>query len=256
MADGNVTDYGPTNACSRSPKLPAPADAGVSRYSENNKNDDMTISYSSGILNSLISPEFTSFVKADIPDISSQVPQAHHWLGNFFLNSAFRGRFDTKLQQLVLGYLRRAHHAFNSFHDARSATFKYLEKGNPHEGHIRLYYDAIYMWENYVLQIYMAMDLYNAFSKPDKAFEKNDGSKEQRIYTIANQVKHVGHCVHSGQCKEEDTLPLLLINDGLSSFDTKVSFIEASDILIDIAKLADLLQDPSGFIEKVKDGSI
>ena len=216
----------------------------------------MTISYSSGILNRLISPEFTSFKSATIPDISDQFPQAIHWLANFFLNSAFRGQYNAKVQQLVLGYLRRSHHAFKSYHDARLATFKYLDQGDPHQGHIRLYYEAINLWENYVLQISMAIDLYNAFSNPDKVFEKNDGSKEQRIYTIANQVKHVGHCVNSGQCKEEDTLPLWLTNEGLSSFDIKVSFSEASEILIDVAKLSDLLQNPTSLIEKVKKDEI
>ena len=216
----------------------------------------MTISYSSGLLNRFVSPEFTSFRSANIPDISNQFPQAEHWLANFFLNSAFRGKYSTKLQQLILGYLRRSYHAFKSYHDARMATFQYLEKGDPHQGHIRLYYEAINNWENYVLQISMAIDLYNAFSNPDKVFEKNDGSKEQRIYTIANQVKHVGHCVNSGQCKEEDTLPLWLTNEGLTSFGIKVSFSEASEILIDVAKLADLVQDPPGLVEKIKNEKI
>ena len=211
----------------------------------------MTLSWSSGILNKLVSPGFTDFTEAAIPDVAADHPQAQHWLGSFFLNSAFRGRYREHIQPLVLGFLRRAHHAFISYHDARKATLDYLQDNDPHHANIRPYYEAVALWENYVLQVSMATDLYNHISDADNAFEKNDGSKEQRIYSIANHVKHVGKCVNSGQCTEEDTLPLWLTNQGLRSFGVAVSYVEASEVLTDIAKLADLLQDPRGFLDKL-----
>ncbi|MEQ1531146.1 MAG: hypothetical protein ABL925_17660, partial [Methylococcales bacterium] len=70
------------------------------------------------------------------------------------------------------------------------------------------------------------------------------------IYTIANQVKHVVSCVKERQCTEEDTIPLWLTNDGLSSFGVNLSYSEAAEILGDMAKLANLLQDPQVFTEK------
>jgi hypothetical protein len=216
----------------------------------------MTIRWSSGVLNKLVSPGYTGFTQATIQDVSGDHPEAQHWLANFFLNSALRGRYKERMQQLVLGFLRRSHHAFIAYHDARKATLDYLQDNDPHHANIRPYYEAVALWENYVLQVSMAIDLYNHISKPDKAFEKNDGSKEQRIYSIANHVKHVGGCVSSGQCTEEDTLPLWLTNDGLSSFGVSASYDEASEVLRDIAKLADLLQDPRGVAEKLTSGEL
>jgi hypothetical protein len=209
----------------------------------------MALSWSSGILNVLVSPDFTSFNIAIIPTVKEGYPQAPHWLANFFLNSALRGKYEASMQQLVLGFLRRAYHGFIAYHSAREATLEYLDNNDPHQANIREYYEAIALWENYVLQIAMAIDLYNSINLSEKAFIKNDSSKEQRIYSIANNIKHVGSCVKSGQCTEQDTLPLWLTNDGLSSFDVKISFNEASEILIDVATLANLLQDPQGLQE-------
>lgn len=212
----------------------------------------MTVSWSSGILNKLISPGFTGFRKASIPDLTDKYTQAPHWLGNFFLNSVLSGKYKTNMQQLVLGYLRRAYHGFIYYHNARESTLKYLNDNDPHQAHIRSYYEDIALWENYVLQISMAIDLYNSISKPDNVFSKNDGSKEQRLYTIANHIKHVGSCIDSGQCTEQDTLPLWLTDEGLSSFGITLSFNEASEILADVANLADLLQDPKGLSERLQ----
>jgi len=204
----------------------------------------MTMRWSSGVLNTLAAPNLTEFRRAEIPDLTSRFPEAAHWLANSFLNSALRARYKPRVQQVVLGYLRRAHHGFVAYHDARQATLKYLEDDDPHRGAVRAYYGAVALWENFALQVAMAFHLYNWLSRPERAFEKNDGSPEQRLYSIANHIKHVGSCVDSGQCTEEDTLPLWLSNDGLQSYSTAVSFGEPAEILQDIASLADLLQDP------------
>ena len=90
----------------------------------------------------------------------------------------------------------------------------------------------------------MAISLYNWLSRPERAFEKNDGSKEDRLYTIANHIKHVSSCVDEGQCTEQARMPLWLSNDGLVSFGVSVTYTEVSEILADVASFADLIQDP------------
>ena len=80
------------------------------------------------------------------------------------------------------------------------------------------------------------------------AFEKNDGSNYQRLWDIANQIKHTASCVASGQCTEKDTIPLWLSNQGLESFGIYISFTEASVVLTDIAKLAEQIQDTAFFL--------
>ena len=200
--------------------------------------------WSSGVLNSLVAPNVTTFTQAVIPDLTERFPEAQHWLVNFFLNSVGRGRYKPRVQQVALGYLRRAHHAFLSYHDARRTTLEYLDGNDPYSPRLRTFYAAVALWETCALQISMAISLYNWLSRPERAFEKNDGSKEDRLYTIANHIKHVSSCVDEGQCTEQATMPLWLSNDGLVSFGVSVTYTEVSEILADVASFADLIQDP------------
>lgn len=204
----------------------------------------MTMRWSARVLNQLVAPGIASFVRAEIPDISPQFPQAEHWLANYFLNSVLGGSFRPGVRQLALGYLRRAHHGFAAYHRGRRLTIDYLEGKTRNSPRIRAYYDAIAEWEMFTLQASMAMDLYRSLNRGSGAFEKGNGSREQRLYTVANQVKHVASCVASGQCKETDSVPLWLTEEGIHSFGVQVSFAEAAAVLHDIATLADALQAP------------
>ncbi len=73
---------------------------------------------------------------------------------------------------------------------------------------------------------------------------------------MANQIKHIGSCIASGQCTTADTVPLWLTNQGLVSFGVDVTFTEAAEILSDLAELADKLQDPRGYVQGVKGQSV
>jgi hypothetical protein len=152
----------------------------------------------------------------------------------------------------VLGYLRRVHHAFEAYHAAREATLRYLDGNQPDNPRIQPYYDAIAIWEGFALQAGMATDLFKWLNDGVGAFSKNDGSSTYRLYTIANQVKHVASCVDSGQCSSNENVPLWLSNVGLQSFGVAVSFDEAAEELRGLATLADKLQDPKGFVESRK----
>ena len=98
----------------------------------------------------------------------------------------------------------------------------------------------------------MAINLFQWLNAGQGAFQKNDGSKEQRLYDMANLVKHTASAVESGQCGDADTVPLWLTNDGLRSFGLFVTYAEASEILIDVSALADDYQDPHSLREKWK----
>jgi hypothetical protein len=88
-----------------------------------------------------------------------------------------------------------------------------------------------------------------------RAFVKNDGSKECRLYTIANQMKHTASCVESGQCRPDHTVPLWLSSAGLESFDeVNVSYAEAAQVLRDICRVADRIQDPAALRSAAQQG--
>lgn len=202
------------------------------------------------ILHKFLAPGISEFTAADIPDLTEAYPQAPHWLTNHFLNNALRSSFKDQWRQVVLAYIRRSHNAFHTYHDARRLTFQYLDGNEPHNPRVSRYFDAVSTWESFALQMSMAMDLFRWLNQDEGAFRKNDGSKEQRLYDIANLMKHTASAVSSGQCTEADTVPLWLANDGLRSFGLVISYKEASEVLADVSKLADEYQDPHSLREK------
>lgn len=204
------------------------------------------------ILSKFIAPGIAEFMSADIPDLAARFPQAPYWVTNHFLNNALRTSFKDRWRQVVLAYIRRAHNAFSYYHDARNRTLAYLDGNQPDNPRVGRYFDAVSSWENFALQISMAINLFQWLNAGQGAFQKNDGSKEQRLYDMANLVKHTASAVESGQCGDADTVPLWLTNDGLRSFGLFVTYAEASEILIDVSALADDYQDPHSLREKWK----
>jgi hypothetical protein len=204
------------------------------------------------ILRKLIAPDIDEFTSAEIPDLRELFPQATYWLANHFLNNVGRGSFQDGARQVALNFIRRAQNAFTHYHAARVHTGRYLGNNDPHNPKASAYFTAVSEWEEYALQISMPIDLFKWLNQEVGAFSKNDGSREQRLYDIANLVKHTASAVRSGQCKPEHTLPLWLTNEGLSSFGLAVTYQEAAAVLGDIARLADAMQDPTTFRERLQ----
>lgn len=201
------------------------------------------------LLSKFVAPGISDFTDAQIPDLMPEFPEAEYWLANHFLNNMMSGAFRDRSRQVALGYIRRVHHAFVAYHQARTATLHFLDGNQPDNPYVRRYYGAIALWEWYSLQAAMAIDLFKWLSGGVGAFTKNDGSRAFRLYSIANQIKHVASCVDSGQCGPNESVPLWLSNAGLHSYGIVVSFSEAADELRSLAELADKLQDPTSFVE-------
>ncbi len=208
--------------------------------------------WNAAILSKYVAPDIAEFTSADIPNLADKFPQAPHWVVNHFLNNVLRAAFKDGWRQVVLAYIRRSHNAFVAYHDARSRTLDYLDGNEPQNPRVGRYFDAVSSWENFALQIAMAVDLFCWLNQGQDAFVKNDGSKEQRLYDIANLIKHTASAVRSGQCAESHTVPLWLSNRGLHSFGLALTYVEASEILNDVAVLADDYQDPYSLREKLR----
>jgi hypothetical protein len=197
------------------------------------------------ILSKFVAPGISEFTAAEIPDLREQFPEAPHWVVNHFLNSALGVSFKNEWRQVVLGFIRRTHNAFSAYHLARERTRKYLAGNQPDNPKAGQYWDAVSAWEDFALQVSMALDLFMWINQGKGAFVKNDGSRDQRLYEIANLVKHTASAVKSGQCSSQDTVPLWLGNSGILSFGMQVTYVEASMVLADLAKLADEFQEPA-----------
>lgn len=57
-------------------------------------------------------------------------------------------------------------------------------------------------------------------------------------------MKHVESRIENAQLIDGSTVPVWLINDGLVSVFATLTYTETGEILIDIAKWANILQDP------------
>lgn len=210
------------------------------------------VQWNPDVLDRLIAPGIARFTTAQIPNLKDQFPQSTYWLTNHFLNNALRGNFHEGSRQIAFAFLRRAQDAFRYFHDAGSSTLVYLERNDVHNPRVSAYFKAVSDWEGFCLQAQIAMDLFRWLNAGVGAFQKGDGSKEQRIYSIANEVKHTVGAVDAGRCKPEHTVPLWLTNEGLHSFEFGVSWAEAAEVLSDISKFADAIQDPLTCKEKLQ----
>lgn len=204
------------------------------------------------ILSKFVAPGIAEFSSASIPDLREKFPQAQYWVINHFLNNALRTAFNDGYRQVVLAYIRRSHNAFVAYHNARTQTLEYLDGNDPLNPRVGKYFDSVSSWEVFALQISMAIDLFRWLNHGQGAFSKNDGSKEQRLYEIANVIKHTASAVASGQCKQQDTIPLWLSADGLQSYELSVTYAESAEVLADVAVLADDYQDPHLLREKCR----
>ena len=201
----------------------------------------MTIQFSSAILDTHIAPGVSTFTRADIPDMNSYSKESAHWIANFFLNSAFTGSFAPPMNAYAYNFLRRAQYAFSEHEIARKSTLAFLASGGQSP---RGYADALFHWETFLGQAWHALAiLITAWE--GKAFDKNDGSVEQRLNALYNQMKHVESRIDNAQMIPSATVPVWLDNEGLCSIDTKLTYAETAEVLKELAKYADALSNPS-----------
>lgn len=200
----------------------------------------MTITYSAQILETYIAPGISSFTRADIPDMSAWDKESPHYVANFFLNSVFTATFAPPMNAYAYNFLRRVRYAFSEHHLARESTLRFLSAGGQSP---RPYVDALFHWESFLGQAWHAFALLIA-AWDGKAFDKGDGSVEQRLNALYNQMKHVQSRIESNQMIPGATVPVWLTNSGLQSVDTNVTYAETGDVLKALAKYASALMNP------------
>lgn len=116
--------------------------------------------WNTDLLEKFVAPDISKFTAAQIPDLTPELPQAPYWLPNHFMNNALSASFLHRTRQVALGFLRRVHHAFVAYHEARGATLRYLDGNQADNPRVQRYYDAVASWETFALQSGMALDLF------------------------------------------------------------------------------------------------
>lgn len=198
------------------------------------------VTFSAAVRDQLIAPGVSGFTSAEIPDMSFHTPQSPHWVANFFLNSIGRAKYAQPMQAYAYNFLRRAQFAFTEHAQARASTLRFLEGQGQS---IRTYVEALHHWEIFLSQCWHAYaQLLKAWD--GKAFTRGDGSVEERLNAIYNQMKHVESRIENGQLPPGAVIPVWLENQGLRSVDATLSYAESGEILNDLAVYADALADP------------
>ncbi|MEO7654676.1 MAG: hypothetical protein ABIS23_03210 [Sphingomicrobium sp.] len=204
--------------------------------------------WSKEILEKLLAPEITDFSEAVIPDLSDRHPEAKHWIANHLLNSTFRGNFPPDMKPLVLNILYRAQTAFRYYHEARSLTLEFLGRQQPFNPSSALYFSAVAAWEVTVINTQLAQDVVAKLN--GNFFEQGDGSDDDRLWAVANRIKHCGSDIAAGKHTEDFTVPMWLANRGLVTRVAELSFEEMATYVDGLASVADTLRDPATAAEK------
>ena len=147
------------------------------------------------------------------------------------------------MRQQVLNSLRHAHSAFTDYELARDATLRFLEDRQ----RIRSYLTAVGHWEDFLGHTWLSNFLLAKAFEPDAKYvlyQRGDGSVNQRLHSLHNRVKHADEAIARGDLPGESPLVVWLTNDGLKSTDAWLTFSEAAEELVALARWADVVQDP------------
>jgi hypothetical protein len=193
------------------------------------------------LLERLVAPGISEFEEAEIPDLTQQFPQANFWLVNHFLNNALNGSLQPPFVRLLISLLRHSRTAFGAFHSARKQTIKYLSDNNLRTPNVQAYYDALFEWETFILQSQIAMEAFNRLMKVLQqpiVFQEGDGSIEERVWDLANRIKH-----HKNEDQLKEPVPIWLSNLGIRSANQLLlSYAESAEFLTRLATVANELQ--------------
>ena len=161
------------------------------------------------------------------------------------LRTAWKPPYDI----YMYNYLRRAEAAFREHQAARNDTLSFVESGRQS---INKYTAALFHWEGFLSQSDHAYTTLQKCFVLEKRYEKGDGSVLYRLNKFYNHMKHVESRIEEGKLQEGATVAAWLTNQGLVSVDSALSFSETGEILKDLAKWANILQDPLSSTEKLK----
>lgn len=186
----------------------------------------------------------------EILDLGVEFPDGRDWVRNHLAATAFGPRFTGLLRPGALTFIRRASHALAHYIRAREQTLRFASwdgKGPIPAGD---FFAAIEEWENCVLHHQMLVTIFNKLLVPPGStlFTKGDGTATERLYGMANDVKHsMGSTI-----SEQDLTPLWLEKEGIATLGGyHASYQEVAEDIRDACLFARSLVDPAKFKESL-----
>ncbi len=122
------------------------------------------MSFTNYAFDKYVSQGLSQFTICNAPDISSDFPQAEHWVNNFILNSILRTNVDNQRKPFMFAILRRTQMATIEYESGRQDTLKYISVDR---NIVALYFKSLYRFE------LTSQLLYQAYEYISKATGKN-----------------------------------------------------------------------------------
>ena len=198
------------------------------------------------VFDEFMATDASGFTEAAVPEIGSTHPGSKHWVSNYFLNSVFRGQYGSPTRELVAVLLRRVTIAFEEYDLAKARTDEFVQRRLDGQQPMRVYLSALHHWEQCVAAAWQAVAAWTKLTG-EQAFEPDadSPSAEERLNHLYNGSKHTdSKIVTPGQMPESGPLAVWLTNEGLRSVEHLLTWSELAEVLDELAKAADLLQDP------------
>jgi hypothetical protein len=169
-----------------------------------------------------VSNNFSNLKTPKIESINSNF-DIDNYIPNIVLSQIFNYKFKDEIYPLLFGLLRKVRlitSSYNSF-SAKLQQFSITKRS------LNLYFDILNEIENTLLVCGQIIDLLKNIVGKDY-FDKNDGSPEERIYNLHNQVKHSVE-----ELKKNSQLQVLKLDDsGIYTTKYRVEYSELHDFII------------------------
>jgi len=191
-------------------------------------------------MDTFIAPRLSELTKAIAPDLHSCTKEYGNWVINFVLNTIFRVRIIERNRQLIMYFLRKVEGAFQEYHEGRYFLENYIKNRNKA---ISSYFHSLRHFEAAMSLAYQAFETIRTMIK-EKLFTKENGTPLQRLNRLQNLSKHTNKEISRSDFSGEFNISIWLTNEGIESHDTTLSFSEFSLLLIDLAKLAEVISNP------------
>jgi len=191
-------------------------------------------------MDTFIAPRLSELTKIGAPDLHSCTKEYGNWVINFILNTIVRVRIIQRDRQLIMYFLRKVEGAFQEYHEGRYFLENYIKNRNKA---ISSYFHSLRHFEAAMSLAYQAFETIRTMIK-EKLFTKENGTPLQRLNRLQNLSKHANKEISRSDFSGEFNISIWLTNEGIESHDTTLSFSEFSLLLIDLAKLAEVISNP------------
>lgn len=165
-----------------------------------------------------LSPKATSITRCGARDISLTFPDFEKWISMYGVRVIFTNHVKVETHHFALQFLRQTIAALTHYRSAFVSLNGHVEA---HGTKWTPYFEALSNFEDSISRLYQALDCSRKVLN-QKLFEDKDGSKEQRLNSIYNVMRH-----NPAQLEQ----PVWITDIGLESAQEILPFPEIEEML-------------------------